>query len=372
MKVAVAIALTAGLPGALASAILKPRIIGPDEPTDRFKSVVSIQNSTNDHVCGGVLVDGITVLTASHCLLNTTDAGFVVAGKTNLEETGGVTVKISTLQRPHHKAFNSEVANTNNSMGDIAIIKLATHIEESDDIGYVPLPKSGAVLDGSEELVAAGWGRNVTWRRGQPTFTVPKLAEVQLELQSLSKCLKPEDAGDASTLICAGKPGKTVCSGDSGGPLIDSKTGTLVGVVSVSIANPQGVACSDAGIFTRVSSYLDFINENLGQRGFTDGDNQRIKDEAKRPALLQSCKERHFNSQKTCILNANDAFTSNRNRNRNRKATEEEWAAYYQDVAKCDAFRDMQSACAGCAEKATADSTDETVIQCSEAVKKGN
>ncbi|KAM3429298.1 hypothetical protein MY4824_008322 [Beauveria thailandica] len=369
MKVAVAIALTAGLPGALASAILKPRIIGPDEPTDRFKFVVSIQNSTKHHACGGMLLDSTTVLTASHCLRNTTDAGFVVAGKTNLEETGGVTVKISTLQRPQHKAFSSHVTNTNDSMRDIAIIKLATEIEESDDIGYVPLPKSGAVLDGSEELVAAGWGRNTTWRRGQPAFTVPQRAEVQLEQQPFSKCLNPDVTGDVSTLICAGKPGKTVCAGDSGGPLIDSKTGTLVGVVSVSIANEDGVGCSDAGIFTRVSSYLDFINENLGQRGFTDGDNQRIKDEANRPALLQSCKEKHFNSQSTCILNANDAFTSN---HRNRKATKEEWAAYRQDVAKCDAFRDMWSACDGCAEKATADSTDETVIQCTEAVKKGN
>ncbi|KAM3559313.1 hypothetical protein ARSEF4850_004189 [Beauveria asiatica] len=368
MKVAVAIALTAGLPGALASAILKPRIIGPDEPTDRFKFVVSIQNSTKHHACGGMLLDSTTVLTASHCLLNTTDAGFVVAGKTNLEETGGVTVNISTLQRPLHKAVNYQVAHTNNRMGDIAIIKVATHIEKSDDIDYAPLPKSDAVLDGSEELVALGWGRNTTRSRGQPTFSVPKRAEVQLELQSFGKCLDPEFAGDVSTLICAGKPGKTVCSGDSGGPLIDSKTGTLVGLVSVSIASPQGVGCSDAGIFTRVSSYLDFINENLGQRGFTDGDNQRIKDEAKRPALLQSCKEKHFNSIKTCRTNANDAFTSKGNR----KATKEEWAAYYQDIAKCDAFRDMESACDGCAEKATADSTDETVIQCSEAVKKGN
>ncbi|OAA36014.1 Serine/cysteine peptidase, trypsin-like protein [Beauveria brongniartii RCEF 3172] len=368
MKAAVAITLTAGLPGALASAILKPRIIGPDQPTDRFKFVVSIQNSTKVHACGGMLLDSTTVLTASHCFLNTTDAGFVVAGKTDLEETGGVTVKISTLQRPLHKAVNYKVAHTKNRMGDIGIIKLATPIEKSDDIDYAPLPTSDAVPDGSEELVALGWGRNTTWSQGQPAFSVPKRAEAQLEQQPFSKCLNPDFAGDVSTLICAGKPGKTVCSGDSGGPLIDSKTGTLVGLVSISIANPQGVGCSDAGIFTRVGSYLDFINENLGQRGFTDGDNQRIKDEAKRPALLKSCKKKHFDNFKTCRQNANDAFTSNGNQ----QATKEEWAAYRQDIANCDAFKNMESACDGCAEKATVDSTDETVIQCSEAVKKGN
>ncbi|KAF1735367.1 Chymotrypsin-like elastase family member 2A [Beauveria bassiana] len=157
MKAAFAFTLTAGLPVALASAILKPRIIGPDEPTDRFKFVVSIQDSTKTHSCGGTLLDSTTVLTASHCILNTTDAGFVVAGKTDLEATEGVTVKISTLQRPLHKAFGNEVANTNNRMGDIAIIKLATPIEKSDDIDYAPLPASDAVPDGSEELFGIGW-----------------------------------------------------------------------------------------------------------------------------------------------------------------------------------------------------------------------
>ncbi|KAH8710908.1 Chymotrypsin-like elastase family member 2A [Beauveria bassiana] len=154
-------------------------------------------------------------------------------------------------------------------MGDIAIIKLATPIEKSDDIDYAPLPASDAVPDGSEELFGIGWGLNVTWEGDEPDFLVPKRAEVLLEQQPFDKCLDPQRAGDVSTLICAGKPGKTVCSGDSGGPLIDSKTGTVVGIVSISVADLDGFLCTDAALFTRVGSYLDFINENLGQRGFT-------------------------------------------------------------------------------------------------------
>ncbi|KAM3520308.1 hypothetical protein MY4038_009470 [Beauveria bassiana] len=280
MKAAFAFTLTAGLPVALASAVLGPRIIGPDEPTDRFKFVVSIQNSTKTHYCGGMLLDSTTVLTANHCILPYTDAGFVVAGKTDLEATGGVTVKISTLQRHLHKAWSKEDVETNNKMGDIAIIKLATPIEKSDDIDYAPLPASDAVPDGSEELVGVGWGQNIISELGEPKFLVPKRAEVLLEQQPLDKCLDPRRSGDISTLICAGKPGKTVCSGDSGGPLIDSKTGTVVGIVSATYSNSEGLGCTDAAISTRVGSYLDFINENLGQRGFTDGDNQSIKDES--------------------------------------------------------------------------------------------
>ncbi|KAM3527098.1 hypothetical protein NHJ13051_003139 [Beauveria bassiana] len=301
MKAVFAFTLTAGLPVALASAILGPRIIGPDEPTDRFKFVVSIQNSTKAHYCGGILLDSTTVLTANHCIFTFTDAGFVVAGKTDLEATGGVTVKISTLQRHLHKAYSKEDVETNNKMGDIAIIKLATPIEKSDDIDYAPLPESDAVLDGSEELVGVGCG----------------------------------------------------------GPLIDSKTGTVVGIVSATYSSLAGRDCTDATIFTRVGSYLDFINENLGQRGFTDGDNQSIKDEVKRAILLGACHRKHDQSYGACLI---ESLHSNRDPS---LPEEEEWA-------ECRPFKDLKDACVPCAEKATADSTVETVIQCSEAMKKGD
>ncbi|PMB68551.1 hypothetical protein BM221_005131 [Beauveria bassiana] len=153
-----------------------------------------------------------------------------------------------------------------------------------------------------------------------------------------------------------------------GGPLIDSKTRTVVGIVSISRADEDGFICTGAALFTRVGSYLDFINKNLGQRGFTDGDNQRVKVEAKRPALLEACKTKHFDRFEACMTIAEDIY----NYNENTQATEEEWAAYDQYVAKCDVFQDLESACDACAEEATVDSTDETVIQCSEAVKKGD
>ncbi|KGQ10111.1 hypothetical protein BBAD15_g4559 [Beauveria bassiana D1-5] len=129
MKAAFAFTLTAGLPVALASAILGPRIIGPDEPTDRFKFVVSIQDSTKAHYCGGMLLDSTTVLTAT---------------------------------------FSGEVIGTNNKMGDIAIIKLATPIEKSDDIDYAPLLASDAVPDESEELVGVGCLLEEEWAECRP------------------------------------------------------------------------------------------------------------------------------------------------------------------------------------------------------------
>ncbi|KAM3506709.1 hypothetical protein MY11210_007446 [Beauveria gryllotalpidicola] len=115
--------------------------------------------------------------------------------------------------------------------------------------------------------------------------------------------------------------------------------------------------------------YLDFINENLGQRGFTDGDNQRIKDEAKKAAMLKACKKQHSDKYYLCMKEARVAYTSS-------DGTEDpgidKLGAYYDDIAKCDDIKAMESACDGSVGEANVDSTAETVIQCSEAGKKGN
>ncbi|KAM3547434.1 hypothetical protein ARSEF4850_010030 [Beauveria asiatica] len=70
------------------------------------------------------------------------------------------------------------------------------------------------------------------------------------------------------TIVCAGGNGKTVCGQDSGGPLFDQETGELIGVASFGSPDKNKNYCSQApGVFTRVASYMDFINANLGGAG---------------------------------------------------------------------------------------------------------
>ncbi|EFY85697.1 extracellular trypsin protease [Metarhizium acridum CQMa 102] len=67
----------------------------------------------------------------------------------------------------------------------------------------------------------------------------------------------------SQNMICAGVSGaaKDSCYGDSGGPLVDANSKTLVGIVSFGLgcANPAA-----PGVYTKVSSYLDFINNPSG------------------------------------------------------------------------------------------------------------
>jgi trypsin len=63
-------------------------------------------------------------------------------------------------------------------------------------------------------------------------------------------------------MFCAGLAagGKDSCSGDSGGPIINTSTGVLIGVVS------WGQGCAEAGfpgVYTRLGNYVTWINANL-------------------------------------------------------------------------------------------------------------
>lgn len=66
-----------------------------------------------------------------------------------------------------------------------------------------------------------------------------------------------------NTIVCTvDKKNGGACHGDSGGPLVDAEKKTVVGVVS------WGVPCAKGypDVFTRVHSYLDWINENMAEQ----------------------------------------------------------------------------------------------------------
>jgi secreted trypsin-like serine protease len=63
-------------------------------------------------------------------------------------------------------------------------------------------------------------------------------------------------------MLCASAPGKDTCQGDSGGPLVvahGNGSFTQVGITSFG----NGCARDYPGVYTRVSAYGDWINENL-------------------------------------------------------------------------------------------------------------
>lgn len=113
-----------------------------------------------------------------------------------------------------------------------------------------------------EKATVSGWGKD----SDKATAVSPVLREVSSDVISRLKCnLRYFGIITKNHLCTNGKGGKGACSGDSGGPLTVTKEDnqkTLVGVVSFGIA--FGCEVGWPSVFTKVSAYVKWINENTG------------------------------------------------------------------------------------------------------------
>jgi len=220
-------------------------------------------------ICGAVLIDRNTVLTAAHCFQGRNDPDeelySMIMGKhhksTTAKDEGEILAKVkSILIHPEY-----DTATLDN---DIAIMKLATPVSYSDHVLPACLPRPSKVVPVGRSLLVSGWGETKDTNNNGEV-----LQQVELRKISNSDCntwlheifgTKDEIT---SNMMCAGyKEGKKdACQGDSGGPLVmrDGDAHVLVGLVS------WGYGCGDTsrpGIYTRVQNYIEWINAAGKQR----------------------------------------------------------------------------------------------------------
>ncbi|RWS08533.1 prophenoloxidase activating enzyme-like protein [Dinothrombium tinctorium] len=198
--------------------------------------------------CGGALITHDAVLTASHCLVESSSRTpasrlTVRLGEYNIEkETPDDAAQDFAVESViTHSEYNSKTY-----LNDIAILKLKRSVSFSKRISPICLPFENRKLkeeniEGRSATIT-GWGR-ITYNG--PSSEVLLKAEINIVNQE--QCRKALERWIRITekYLCAGSKGskRDSCQGDSGGPLVMYESGRwyLMGIVSF------GLRCATPG-----------------------------------------------------------------------------------------------------------------------------
>lgn len=123
-----------------------------------------------------------------------------------------------------------------------------------------PIPFTCSLAPGGTDAIAIGNGFTNDSDKKVP----PILQYTELKTMSRFSCvLKWPSLILRQSVVCAkGEEHRSVCNGDSGGPLIAASNKSLIGVAS--FASAKGCESGYPQVFTRISYYQKWIKEVAG------------------------------------------------------------------------------------------------------------
>ncbi|XP_058457226.1 brachyurin-like [Malaya genurostris] len=219
--------------------------------------VLSYFENGSGGLCGGTLLTQNYVMTAAHCVFKRTvpTHGTVTLGVHNRH------VEEETQQRINHGSVNVHPNYTASYLrNDIATIRLSTPAVFNEFVQPIDLPAISDTrrFSGFTGIIS-GFGRTTS---DSPVSDVvmyttnPIMTNANCLSAFHSYSIQPQN-------IClSGNIGRSVCNGDSGGPLAVRENNRTIQVGVASFIHWNGCGSGYPSGFARVSYFLNWIAEN--------------------------------------------------------------------------------------------------------------
>ncbi|KAH8345947.1 hypothetical protein KR067_010230 [Drosophila pandora] len=207
--------------------------------------------------CGASLISEWYLLTAAHCVENAVSITFYLGGVARLSPRQ--LIRSSSPKVHLHADWNSKTYEN-----DIALIRLPEEAIFSSSINPIRLPGLASTKTSYDYIPAttSGWGRT----NDDSTTISDNLRYVVSFVESNEDCRYSYPNIKATNICMDTTGGRSTCTGDSGGPLVyrdpAQNTDILIGVTSY--GKKTGCTKGYPAVFTRVTSYLDWIQDVSG------------------------------------------------------------------------------------------------------------
>jgi secreted trypsin-like serine protease len=211
--------------------------------------------------CCGTLISEKFVLTAAHCV-EKTDPFLVRIGDLDwaTDDDGAQPKEFRVKKVTSHPEFRLSTLDN-----DIALLELRTPVPFNWLMQPACLPPPGENEDSSgQSVLVSGWGDTEFGSSKASTMLMKaNLGLVPFSLCNVTYSTQMRKGLQLDKQMCAGdtKGRMDSCQGDSGGPLQAKPTASNVYKVLGIVSTGFGCGGSKPGLYTRVSGYIDWIEE---------------------------------------------------------------------------------------------------------------